>query len=157
MKNEFQTELKYNENNNNPLHLSLVFNDMNATKINFQKHLAMLLDSRLNLNEYLENIFRKVKSGICIIPKLWHVLPRSALLPTYKPFALPCLAYDDIIYDQAYKESLHLKLESHQYNNTRLAITRAIIDSSIERVYQELETLCKISWLCKISLFYKMN
>ena len=117
----------------------------------------MLLDSRLNLNKYLENIFRKVKSGICIIPKLWHALSRSALLTIYKPFVLPCLAYDDKICDQAYKEPLQLKLEFHQHNNTRFATTRAVIGSSRARVYQELETLCKTSWLCKMSLFYKMN
>ena len=34
----------------------------------------------------------------------------------YKTFARPHLDYGDIIYDQAYNETFHQKLESIQYN-----------------------------------------
>ena len=49
----------------------------------------------------------------------------------------PHLFYWDIIYDQAYKELFHEKLESRQYN-AALAITGAIRSTSREKISQEL-------------------
>ena len=61
----------------------------------------------------------KVDKTIGLLCKLQAVLPHH------------------IIYDQAYKESFHQKLESIQYN-AALAITGAIIGTSREKLYQEL-------------------
>ena len=47
------------------------------------------------------------------------------------------LYYWDIIYDQAYKELFHEKLESRKYN-AALAITGAIRSTSREKNSQEL-------------------
>ena len=49
----------------------------------------------------------------------------------------PHLDYGDIIYDKAFNEYFHAKLESLQYNVT-LAITGAIRGSSTEKSYEEL-------------------
>ena len=49
----------------------------------------------------------------------------------------PHLYYWDIIYDQAYKELFHEKLESRKYN-AALAITGAIRSTSREKISQEL-------------------
>ena len=72
-----------------------------------------------------------------IIRKLQNVLPRLALLTIYKSYIRPHLNYVDIIYDKAFNESFHAKLESLQYNAT-LAITGAIKGSSDEKIYEEL-------------------
>ena len=48
----------------------------------------------------------------------------------------PHLDYRDVIYDEAYKERLHQKLESIQYNAC-LALSGAIRGSSREKIYQE--------------------
>ena len=62
-----------------------------------------------------------------------------------------------IIYDKAFNESFHAKLESLQYNAT-LAITGAIRGSSTEKIYEELglESLKSRSWYWKMSFFYKV-
>ena len=46
--------------------------------------------------------------------------------------------YGDVIFDQAYYKSFHESLESLQ-DNASLAITRAIRETSKEKLYQELD------------------
>ena len=77
-----------------------------------------------------------------------------ALLTICKLFIRPHLDYGDIIYDKAFNESFHAKLESLQYNAT-LAITGAIRGSSTEKMYEELglKTLKSRRWYRKMSVF----
>ena len=95
----------------------------------------MQLDRKLNFEEHLSKVESKVNKTIGIIRKLQNVLPRSALITIYKSFIRPHLDYGDKIYDKAFNESFHAKLESLQYNAT-LAITGAIRGSSSEKVYE---------------------
>ena len=53
---------------------------------------------------------------IGLLCKLEAVLPRSSLVTIYRALIKPHLDYGDIIYDQAFKESFHQKLESIQCN-----------------------------------------
>ena len=75
-----------------------------------------------------------------------------ALLTICKLFIRPHLDYGDIIYDKAFNESFHAKLESLQYNAT-LATTGSITGSSTEKLYEELglESLKSRPWLRKMS------
>ena len=63
------------------------------------------------------------------------------------PFVRSHLHYGNIIYDQAYKESFHQKLESIKWN-AALAVTGAIRGTSKETFFQELglESLQKQHW-----------
>ena len=92
-----------------------------------------------------------------MIHKLQNVLPRSALLTIYKSFIRPHLDYGDIIYDKAFNESFHAKLESLKYNAT-LAITRAIRGSSTKKDFEELglESLKSRRWYRKMNFLYKV-
>ena len=65
------------------------------------------------------------------------MLPRQALVTIYKSFIRPHLDYGDVLYDQAFSNSFHTKVESIQYNAC-LAITEAIRGTSREKIYQEL-------------------
>ena len=94
----------------------------------------LVLDSRLDLNEHLEIIFKELSKTI-LLRKLYNLLPRKLLITVYKSFIRPHLDYSDIIYDQAYNASFHRKFESIQYNAT-LAITGAIRGTSKEKLYQ---------------------
>ena len=73
----------------------------------------------------------KVSRTIALLRKLQHVLPRYALITIYKSFIRPYLDYGDILYDKAFNESFHQKIESIQYNAC-LVITGAIRGSSRE-------------------------
>ena len=55
----------------------------------------------------------------------------------YKAFVRPHLDYGGIIYDEAYNETFHQKLESIQYYAC-LALSGAIRGSSKEKLYHEL-------------------
>ena len=98
----------------------------------------------------------KADKNIGLLRKLQTVLPRLSLVTIYRAFTKPHLDYRDIIYDQAYKESFHQKLESVQYN--ALAITAAIRGTSKEKLYQELglESLQKQRWYRKLCYFLKI-
>ena len=69
--------------------------------------------------------------------KLQNNLHRAPLVTVYKSFVRPHLDYGDILYDQAFNNFFHERLESIQYN-AALAITGAVRGSSREKLYQEL-------------------
>ena len=90
------------------------------------------------------------------MPKQQSALPRITLVTIYKAFVRPHLDYGDILYDQAFNNCFHDRLETVQYNAC-LAITGAIRDTSREKLYQELglESLRLRRWYRKLCLFYK--
>ena len=104
----------------------------------FQKHLGVYLDNRLDFREHFRNIFKMVNRIISLLCKLQNILPRAPLETIYKSFIRPHLDYGDILYDQMFNNSFHEKLESIRYN-AALAITGAIRGNSGEKLYQELD------------------
>ena len=74
----------------------------------------MFLDTKLDFQEHLKSILSKVNKTIGLLRKLHHTLPESSLLTIYKTSIRPHLDYGDIICDQTYKASFHLKLDSIQ-------------------------------------------
>ena len=85
----------------------------------------MLLDSKLDLKEHIQNVLNEVSKTIGLLRKLQKILPRPPLITVYKSFLRSHLDYGDIIYDQVYNVSFHQKLESIQCNPA-LAIAGAI-------------------------------
>ena len=150
-------EVIFSRKNLLTFHPPLTFNSIPVAQTNCQKHLGMQLDKKLNFDEHLSKVESKVNKTIGIIRKLQNVLPRPALLTIFRSFIRPHLDYGDIIYDKAYNESFHAKLESLQYNAS-LAITGAIKGSSTEKIYEELglETLKSRRWYRKMSFLYKV-
>ena len=115
----------------------LRFHNIAVTKSTTQKHLGMLLDVILDFQGHLKNIYSKVNKKIGLLCKLHNTLSRLPLLTIYKSFIRPHLDYDDVIYDQAYTASFHLKIESVQYNSA-LAIAGDIRGTSKEKLYHAL-------------------
>ena len=118
----------------------------------------MYLDPKLYFLEHSKNIQAKVSKSIALLRKLQTILPRPTLLTIYKAFIRHHLDCGGSIYDQAYNDSFHQKLESIQYN-AALAITRAIRGAirgnSLERLYEELglESLQQRRWYRKLCTF----
>ena len=106
-------------------HPPLLFNNNNVSHVNFQTHLGVILDVKLIFEEHLKNVFKKTNKTIGLLKKLSSFLPREALVTIYKSFIRPHLDYGDVLYDKAFNNSFHAKMESIQYNAC-LAITRAI-------------------------------
>ena len=116
-------------------HPPLVFNNTSVSQSSSQKHLGVILDSKLIFDEHLKMVSLKISKSLGLLRKIHNLLPRSALITIYKAFVRPHLDYDYILYDQAYNMSFHHKLESIQYNAC-LAITGAIRGTSKEKLYQ---------------------
>ena len=138
-------------------HPPLTFNNKSVKPVQFQKHLGVYLDSRLDFREHLQNMFNKIKKTISLLRKLQNNLPRAPLITIYKSFIRPHLDYGDILYDQTFNNSFQERLKSIQYNGA-LTITGAIRGSSREKLYQELgfESLQERRWYRKPCLFYKI-
>ena len=138
-------------------HPSLVFNNANVTQSIYQKHLGIILDSKLTFENHINMVTTKINKTIGLLRKLKNLLPRTALIKIYKAFVRPHLDYGDILYDQAFNLSFQQKLESIQYR-VCLAITGAIRGTSREKICQELglESLQSRRWYRKLAMFYKI-
>ena len=138
-------------------HPPLVFNNTNVTQSIYQKHLGIILDSKLTFENHINMVTTKINKTIGLLRKLKNLLPRTALIKIYKAFVRPHLDYGDILYDQAFNLSFQQKLESIQYRAC-LAITGAIRGTSREKIYQELglESLQSRRWYRKLAMFYKI-
>ena len=117
----------------------------------------VILDVKLTFEKHLENV-NKTNKTIGLLRKLSNLLPRQTLVTIYKAFVRPHLDYGDVLYDQAFNNSFHTKMESIQYNAC-LAITGAIRSTSREKIYQELglEYLQLRRQYRKLCLFYKVS
>ena len=98
-------------------HPPLNFNNNSVKLVQFQKHLGIYLDGKLNFREHLQNMFKKVKKTISLFCKLQNNLPRAPLITIYKSFISPHLDFGDILYDQAFSNYFHERLKSIIKNN----------------------------------------
>ena len=135
----------------------LFFNNNNVSQVNFQTHLGVILEGKLTFKEHLKNVFKKTGKTIGLLKKLSKLFPRQALVSIYKVFFRPHLDYGDMLYDKAFNNSFHAKMESIQYNSC-LANTGAIRGTSREKIYQELglESIQLRRWYKKLCFFYEL-
>ena len=116
---------------------SVKFNNNDIVTCSDQKHLGIVLDSKLNFASHINQKIEKCNKLIGLIRRLSVHLPRNALLTIYKSFVRPNLDYGDILYDKPDNQNFQSKLEKVQYRAC-LAITNAIQGSSKERIYDEM-------------------
>ena len=91
----------------NTRHPPLIFNKSKDFQSKTQKHLGVIPDNRLSLEEYLIPMGAKVSRTIALLCKLQHILLRHALITIYKSFICPYLDYRDILYGKAFNASFH--------------------------------------------------
>ena len=132
------------------------FNSTNVQVADSQKHLGLVLDSKLNFNKHIESKITKCNKIIGLMKKLSQFLSRKSLLTIYKSFVRPNLDYADIIYDKPLNESFKKKIELVQYN-AALIITGAIKGTCRDKIYQELglESLADRRWSRNLFSFIK--
>ena len=117
----------------------------------------MVLDTKLEFQEYLKCIFSKINKTIGLLWKFHHILPRPPLLAIHKSFIRLHLDFCGVIYYQTYDAKFHQKLESIQYKAT-LAIKGTIKWTYKKKLYIELglETLEKRRWYRKLLCLFKI-
>ena len=129
------------------------FNNINIPASEHQKHLGLILDSKLSFDRHLDEKIRKANKGIGLINRLRKHVPRRSLLTIYKSYIRPHLDYGDIIYDRPGNATFVQKLESIQYNAC-LAITGCFRGTSQERIYSE--SLADRRYARRMIFFYKI-
>ena len=86
-------------------YLHLVFNNDNFSSSKSQRHLGILLDSKLTFEErYQTTLSKTSEDHDC------YVSSKSTLIAIYETFVRLYLDYEDILYDQA---SFHKKIRIH--------------------------------------------
>ena len=93
-------------------HPPLVFNNANISQCKSQKHLGIILDSKLTFEDHYKTVLSETNRTIELLRILQNLLPREALTTIYKVFIRPHLDYGDVLFDQAFNASFHEKLES---------------------------------------------
>ena len=109
-------------------HHPLVFNNPGISQSSSQKHLGVILNTKVIFDEHLKMVFLRIN-------KTLEFSKNYKIRTNYynKAFVRPHLDYGDILYDQDYNMSFHQNLESIQYNAC-LGITGVIQDTSKEKV-----------------------
>ena len=92
------TEVSFSCKNSSPNHPQLIVNGLSVVKVNDQKHLGLILDSRLSFEKHINEKIIKAKKNVGIIKHLSKFLPLKTLDQMYKALVRPHLDYCDIIY-----------------------------------------------------------
>ena len=87
-----------------------MFNNVNVTQSLYQKHLRILIDSKLSFGNHINMVTTKINEIIELLHKPQNLLRRTSLITIYKAFVRPHLDYGDILYDQAFNLSFQQKL-----------------------------------------------
>ena len=101
-------EIKFSRKLKKVTHPPLLFNNNYVSQISSQTHLGVILDIKLTKLTFEKHL----KNGL--LRKLRNLLLRQALVTIYKAFIRPHLDYSDVLYDQAFNNSFHVKMESMQ-------------------------------------------
>ena len=92
------TEVLFSCNKSSPNHPQLTFNGTAVAKVNDQKRLGLILDSRLSFEKHLNGKIIKAKKNVGILKHLSKFLPLKTLDQMYKVLVRSHLDYCDIIY-----------------------------------------------------------
>ena len=148
-------------------HPPISFNELPVKNVPEQRHLGIILDSKLSFASHIKTVISKSRQGIGMLRFLSKYLPRHTLNDMYKLYVRPHQDYGDVVYHIPHNicEYIHSvlltnqmeKLESVQYS-AALAITGAWKGTSRDKLYDELgwESLNLRRWSRRLILFYKI-
>ena len=68
-----------------------MFNNNKANLTTIHKHLGMIFDSKLNVDQHLKSVLKKISKPVGLLRKFQGTLPRTSLITIYKSFARPHL------------------------------------------------------------------
>jgi len=80
-------------------HLPLLFNNTHLSETDTHKHLCLLFHHNFSWHTYITHSHQKVMTKINCLRSFVNLVPRHALLITYKTNILPVFDYGSIIYD----------------------------------------------------------
>ena len=116
-------EVLFSYKKSSPNHPPLIFNRTVVAKSKEQKHLGLILDSRLSFVKHINEKMTKAKRVIGVINHLSNYLPLKMLDQMYKALVRSHLDYCDIIYH-----------EPSKINQPPLGITLTALMEKVERI-----------------------
>ena len=96
------------------IYLKIFFNNIPVSKTDSQNHLGLYLDLKLFYHIHIKTVLTKADKTIGLLRKFQQVLPRHSLITIYKAFIRPYLDCGDVIFNQAFNNYFHQRLESIQ-------------------------------------------
>ena len=120
------TEVIFSCKKSSPNHPQLIFNGIAVAKVNDQKHLGLILDSRLSFEKHINEKIIKAKKNVGILKHLSNFLPLKTLDQMHKALIRSHLDYCDIIYH----------IPSHQ-NQAPLGVTLNSVMEKLERIQHQ--------------------
>ena len=128
----------FSRKTNKIIHTPFYFKNATVKLTHAEKHLGFRLDTKLSFKEHTNNKTSKATKDIGLLRKFQLIISRRSLFIIYQSFIRPHVDYCDVIDDGPSNTSFPSKIESVQYNAAR-AIAVAIMGSSLDPFYQELE------------------
>ena len=132
-------------------HPPIKLNNNDISKCPHQKHLRIVLDSKLNFSAHADQKIKMCNRIIALIRRLSINLPWNALLTIYKSFVRPHPDYGDILYDKPDNKHFQNKLLNVRHR-VCLATTGATQETSRNKLYDKLglHSLIKRCWRNKL-------
>ena len=93
------------------IHPNLTFIGKGVHSSSFQKHLGLVLYSKLNFYMHLKGAISIVNNGIALLKKLRYSTPRKPLLSISKAALRPRLDYCDVTYDKSRNVHRHPRID----------------------------------------------
>ena len=90
-------EIIFSHNRGSQNHPPLFFNNMEVKQVNEDKHLGLILDSKLTFSSHINEKLSKPRKGIGVIKYLSSYVPVKTLDQIYKMYVRPHLDLCDII------------------------------------------------------------
>ena len=106
-----------------PNYPQLIFNGTSVAKVNEQKHLGLILDSKLTSEKHLNEKIIKAKKNVGVLKHLSKFLPLKTLDQMYKALVHSHFDYYDVIYH----------IPSH-LNQAPLGVTLNSLMEKVERI-----------------------
>ena len=145
--NKQAVEVTFSKKRSPVNHPPIFFNEVPVKNVQEQKHLGIILDSKLSFASHIKAVISKSRQGIGMLRLLSKYLPSHTLNKMYKLCVRPHLDYGDVTYHipqnvWEFSHSVVLtnqmeKLESVQYS-AALAVTGAWKGTSRDKLYDEL-------------------
>ena len=161
-------EIVFSHKNTKVVHPPLYFNDAKVKSVFSHKHLGLILDSKLNFTEHINEKIKKARKWIGMIKHLQPYLPTKSLDQIFKMHIRPHFDYCDIIYHrpimindltptQTLNHQMNL-LERTQYQ-AALAVTGTWKGTNTDKIYEELgwESLHHRRLFRRLAMFYKIQ
>ena len=135
----------------------LIFNNNSIAKCSYQKHLGVVLHSKLDFSIHTEHKIKRCNKIIGLLQRLSVCFPRKALLTIVESFIKPRIDYGDILYDKPDNQNFESKIKKYHYKAC-IAVTGAIQGTSRKGFYDELGLmfLKERRWYNKLTFFYKI-